>query len=124
MRAMTLVMVLLFCASSLLAQETTQAAPQQTEQEREHNACISKAILSAQAIRPGMQRSVLDASFTTEGGISSARSKVYVWRECPYIKIHVELAPVSPNDNGRVEENARDVITSVSQPYLQFSIMD
>jgi len=56
--------------------------------------------------------------FTTEGGISTARERTYVFRECPYTKVHVEFEAVG----GREQQNDR--IKTISKPYLEWAIVD
>ena len=50
-------------------------------------------------------------------------------RDCPYIKVDVEFEAVgrpARDRDGRVtlEEDRRDIITKISRPYLDWSIMD
>ena len=92
-------------------------------------AWVSETLREAQTIRPGMTRGQLLEVFTTEGGISTDLQRTYVYRKCPYIKVDVQFRAVGrpPRDReGRVtlHESPRDVITSVSRPYLQWSTMD
>jgi len=80
-------------------------------------------------IKVGMTRADLLKVFTTEGGLSTGLQRKFVYRDCPYIKVDVEFEPVgrpARDRNGRVtlEEDRRDIITKISQPYLEWSIMD
>jgi hypothetical protein len=43
--------------------------------------------------------------------------------ECPYIKVNVRFKAVG-FDHNVTEENADDLIESISQPYLAWGVMD
>jgi hypothetical protein len=73
-------------------------------------------------VKPGMTRGDLLEVFTTEGGISFPWERTYVSRDCRYFKVDVKFHPVG--ERVTAEEDNRDVIGSISRPYLQFSIMD
>ena len=67
--------------------------------------------------------------FSTEGGLSTARERTLVSRDCPYFKVDVKFRRVengsSSSDQDKwLREMDDDVITTISRPYLQFSIMD
>jgi len=72
-----------------------------------------------QRIRVGGTRSELLNVFTTEGGLSTASQRTYVYRHCPYIKVDVKFAASSPE-----KELPTDKIIDISRPYLDWSIMD
>ena len=74
-------------------------------------------------IKPGMPRAELLKVFATEGGLSTARHRTYVYRGCPYIMIDVEFTPSEPGQNV-LEERPTDIISKVSKPYLDWSIID
>ena len=69
-----------------------------------------------------MRRQDLLKVFTTEGGISTRFQRTYVYSECPYIKVNVRFKAATNESNG--EEDAEDIIESISQPYLEWSVMD
>jgi len=82
-----------------------------------------------ETIKVGMTRANLLKVFTTEGGLSTGLQRTYVYHDCPYIKVDVEFEPVgrpARDRDGRVtlEEDRRDIITKISRPYLDWSIMD
>jgi len=94
-----------------------------------HTAWIEASLRRMQTVRPGMTRGELLKVFTTEGGLSTGVRRTYVYRDCPYIKVDVEFRPVGRPERDRegritLEEDPRDVITRISQPYLQWSILD
>ncbi len=87
---------------------------------RNHTNWISECIKRIQSIKPGATRDKLLKVCTTEGGISTRSWRRYVYRECPYIKVDVKFKPI---DNDK-QEKPGDVITEVSKPFLEWSIMD
>ena len=66
-----------------------------------------------------MTRADLMKVFTTEGGLSIASHRTYVYRQCPYIKVDVKFTAPSLG-----EELPTDKIVEVSRPYLEWSVMD
>lgn len=85
-----------------------------------HTEWISECIKRIQSVKPGATRAELLKVCTTEGGISTRSWRKYVYRDCPYIKVDVEFKAI---DNDR-REKPDDVITKISRPYLEWSIMD
>lgn len=85
-----------------------------------HTEWISECIKYIGRIKPGATRGELLELFTTEGGLSTRLWRTYVYRQCPYIKVDVEFKAV---DNDK-KEKPEDVITKISKPYLQWSIMN
>lgn len=82
-----------------------------------------------QTIEPEMNRKQLLRVFTTEGGISTAMRRTFVSRDCPYFKVNVTFRRAAESSGGSehpdwLKEMDDDVITTISGPYLQFSIMD
>src|SRR5262249_10514562 len=85
---------------------------------------MGEVLMDCQSIKPGMHRSHLLKLFTTEGGISaSASHRAFVHRNCPYVKIDVDLNPAHVKQ-GKFEENPGDTIAGVSEPHLGWSIAD
>ena len=90
---------------------------------------IAASLREIEQIKVGMTRADLLKVFTTEGGLSTGLQRKFVYRDCPYIKVDVEFEPVgrpARDRDGRVtlEEDRRDIITKISRPYLDWSIMD
>jgi len=79
---------------------------------------IVEVLREMSTIKVGMTRRELSTVFTTEGGLSTASQRTYVYRHCPYIKVDVEFEPVGPR------EADEDVIARMSKPYLAWSVMD
>ena|SRR5215469_3059671 len=117
-------------ASAAAGATAAKATPQETAcSAQSHVDWVSEALKRMQTIEPGMTREQLLEVFTTEGGLSTGLQRTYVSRNCPFFKVDVSFEPVgrpARDQEGCVtlEEDARDVIRSLSKPYLQFSIMD
>jgi hypothetical protein len=108
---------------------THRARAASAEPGQSHVAWVSDALVRMQTIKPGMTRKDLLDIFTTEGGLSTALRRTYVSRDCPYFKIDVEFEAVGRagrDRDGRTTaiEDGRDIIVSISKPYLAFSIAD
>jgi hypothetical protein len=82
---------------------------------------IAAVLKEFQTIKPGMTRAELSKVFITEGGLSTAKHRTYVYRGCPYIKIDVDFTLANPAQN---EERPTDIIAKLSKPYLDWSISD
>ena len=96
---------------------------------QDHQAWVTDTLEKMGTIKPGMTREQLLKVFTTEGGISTGLHRRFVSRDCPYFKVDVTFEAVgrpSHDNNGRVTlvEDSRDIIVTISQPYLQGSIVD
>ena len=100
-----------------------ESVPVGDQYNRERTMWIAKALRQIEKIKPGMKRQDLLKVFTTEGGLSTRSQRTYVYSECPYIKVNVRFK-ASANESDGIEEDPNDIIESISQPYLQFSIMD
>ena len=82
-----------------------------------------------ETIKSGMTRQQLLTVFTVEGGLFNGLQRTFVSQDCPYFKVDVTFRAVGRPErdgNGRItlREDPRDVIVSLSRPYLQFRIMD
>jgi hypothetical protein len=84
---------------------------------------ISAILTECQTIKPGVTRAELLTVFTTEGGISNAKHRTFVYRRCPYIKVDVDFTLSNPKQNV-LEERPRDTIIKISKPYLDWGIID
>src|SRR4051794_2268757 len=52
---------------------------------------VADVLAECKKITPGMTRADLLKVFTTEGGLSTAAQRTFVYRGCPYIKVEVEF---------------------------------
>jgi len=95
-------------------------SPAKQEASQYHTEWISRCIKRIQAITPGATRGELLEVLTTEGGMSNRRGRRYVYKECPYIKVDVEFKPIG---DGPLEDD-NDIITKISKPFLEWSIID
>lgn len=89
----------------------------------EHTKWIDSVLRWTIDIKPGMTRQDLLRIFTTEGGLSFRQSRTYVLKQCPYIKVDVEFAPVG-NAQTSSGESPNDTIVKITNPYLQYSHLD
>jgi hypothetical protein len=112
-----------------LAISVSALSVRNSQRSQEHTEWIAKSLKEMEQIKVGLTRADLLKVFTTEGGLSTGLNRRYVYRECPYIKVDVEFEPVgrpARDAEGRVTliEADGDVIKKISQPYLEWSIMD
>ncbi len=80
-------------------------------------------------VKPGMNRGELLKVFTNQGGMAAREQETYISRDCSYFHVDVTFRPagnVSQDKEGRLIafEDDRDVILTVSRPYLDFVAMD
>jgi hypothetical protein len=102
-------------ALALLAAATVHA------QSSDHVTWVADILKRMETIKTGATRETLLTVFTTKGGISNRFQRTYVSRECPYFKVDVVFdAPGGTSPN----EDPRDIVTKISRPYLQFSIVN
>lgn len=102
---------------------------QTSPESRRQTEWIASSLREMEKIKVGMTRADMLKVFTGEGGLSTGLQRTFVYRECPYIKVDVVFEPVgrpARDAQGRVtlEEDGRDIITKISKPYLEWSIMD
>ena len=62
---------------------------------------ISEILTECQEIKSGMTRAELLKVFTTEGGLSTATHRTFVYRGCPYIKVDVDFTLSDSKQIGR-----------------------
>ncbi|HEY3857865.1 MAG TPA: hypothetical protein VGO67_26060 [Verrucomicrobiae bacterium] len=84
---------------------------------------IAEILTECQKIKPGMSRAELLKVFGTEGGLSTAARRIFVYRDCPYIKVDIDFTLQNSNQK-TVEERPTDTIIKISKPYLDWSIGD
>lgn len=101
----------------------------ETPFDADHTRWVASVLSSVQELKLGMTRQDLLRVFTTEGGLSTSVQRTYVLKGCPYIKVDVHFKPVGRperDSNGRITfvEDARDIITAISRPYLAWGIAD
>lgn len=114
-------------ASAVLFSGSLQQTPSNGAHCEDHIQWVSKVLIRMQTIMPGMIRKTLLTVFTTEGGLSTPMERTFVSRDCLFFKVNVRFRTVgAPDQNGRasMQEDDNDVITSISDPYLQFFIAD
>jgi len=105
------------------AQIQDESVPVNAALTQERTKWIAKVLRKIGKIKPGMRRRDLLRLFATEGGLSNRFQRTYVHLECPYIKVNVRFKAASGQRNV-LTEDLNDVIESISQPYLAWSVMD
>jgi hypothetical protein len=105
------------------AQTDDESVPMGDNYSEERTKWIAKVLRQIATIRPGMTRRDLLKVFTTEGGLSTRFWQTYAYSECPYIKVNVRFKAVN-NDGDNLQEEPDDIIESISQPYLAWSVAD
>jgi hypothetical protein len=105
------------------AQVEDESVPMGEDYARERTKWVAKVLRQTAKIEPGMKRRHLLKVFNTEGGLFTRFQRTYVYSECPYIKVNVRFKAAENEGNG-VEEEPDDIIESISQPYLAWSVMD
>jgi hypothetical protein len=89
---------------------------------------IDQVLKDISSIQTGMNRAELLRVFTAEGGISTRDGQQFVYRRCPYIKVVVNFRKPDDADadwvNAPEEEWTRDLIQSISKPFLEYSVTD
>jgi len=89
----------------------------------EHTKWVDSVLRWTIDIKPGMTRKDLLRIYTTEGGLSFRQSRTYVLKQCPYIKVNVQFAPIGDAQTP-FGESPNDTIVKISKPYLEYSHMD
>jgi len=110
--------LLLFLFAALVA-GAQNAGPTNAQIDWQQTNWIDSALREMETIKVGMTRSQLMVVFTTEGGISTPSQRTYVYRKCPTIKVDVKFA--AEDSRGEMDT---DKITSISRPYLGWSVTD
>ena len=89
----------------------------------ENKQWIADSLLEMQSIKRGITRAQLLQVFEEEGGLSTRTERRYVYRDCPNIKVNVRFEAVGdPDENS---SNAPDdKILEISQPFLEWTIID
>jgi hypothetical protein len=120
--ALVLSLVLAGCESEPSARSSAPSRGS-TDVDKDLTKQISNILSECQKIKPGMTRSDLLKVFITEGGISTATHRTFVYRGCRYIKVDVEFTLSEPGQNV-LEERPTDTISKISKPYLEWSVID
>ena len=85
----------------------------------EHEVWLAKALEEIQTIQPGMTRQDLLRVFRRPGGIYSTNrlATKYAYKGTLYINVDVEFTPAAGTEDSSAED-PRDVIKTISRPYL------
>jgi hypothetical protein len=123
MRKISPILLLLLAAAISPAQKSIRSTQPSSAIDLEHARWIDSVMRSILTIKPGATRVDLLAVFAEEGGMSNRTHRKYVYKQCPYIKVDVVLAPVGKPDDLLIEM-PEDKIITISRPYLEYSIFD
>jgi hypothetical protein len=123
MKTLLLLCLALVAGGISIGQQLPIPSPADVGMDKALTKQISAVLRNCQTIKPGMTRSDLLKMFTTEGGLSTARHRTFVYRGCPYIKVDVDFRLSDPKQNV-LEEKPTDIIAGISKPYLEWSVMD
>jgi hypothetical protein len=89
----------------------------------EYTQWLVDSLREIQSLKPGMTRADLLKTFEEEGGLSTRTERRYAYRDCPCIKVNVKFEPVGPTPEKSTESPA-DKIRDISQPFLEWPIVD
>jgi len=78
---------------------------------------VARCLKEMAAIQPGMSREDLLKVFEIEGGLSPRGVHRFAYRQCPYFKVEVTFAPEK-------EDRGREIIATISRPFLQAPVVD
>ena len=118
MKKLTLVLLAVVALGFLIAQSRAG-----DEVDKNLTKQMSDILTEWKKITPGTKRAELLKVFTTEGGISTARHRIFVHRRCPCIKVEVDFTLSDPQQS-IVDERPTDTVSRISRPYLEWSIID
>ena len=119
-----MLITLAFMAASIApanAQKTASA--QQSNQSSQCCSIVSEALEAVGRIKKDMTRADVAKEFAQEGGLFFREDTVYTFKVCPYIKIRVTFTP-DPNYKGFADGSPRDVVLSVSKPFIEYGVRD
>ncbi len=121
--------LLLGTGATLLAGCARQPLNPLTSNPTDHTAWVGQVFERMQTIHPGITRRQLLTVFTTEGGLSTDTQQTFVSQDCPYFKVDVTFTPVGRPQRDRDRAvtllyDSRDLIATISRPYLGFSVVD
>lgn len=115
---LTILAISLVAGFAMFAQSDAQSGEPKT-----HSEWIAQSLKEMETIKVGMTRTDLLRVFGEEGGLSTRTQRQYVYRECPYLKVAVEFEPVETKES-HFPENGKDKIVKISQPFIQWSVID
>lgn len=89
----------------------------------DRNAWVLAIVKEAETIKVGMTRASLTKVYVEEGGTAQRTHRTYAFHGCPYIKVDVEFAPIS-KEQDLSTEMPDDKIVKISRPYLDYAVID
>lgn len=97
----------------------------QNSQHKDSDCCalVARAIDAVNMLKEGMTRAEVERTFRTEGGLFSRNQTIYVFRDCPYIKVRINFT-LDSDYKDFATGSPKDRVESVLKPYLEYSIAD
>lgn len=119
MRKLTVFWLMIFASAFTLI---SPASIGRSQEAQSHVKWVEASLKEMETIKVGMTRADLLKVFMEEGGLSTRRWRTYAYQKCPYFKVTVEFNPVGEGPG--LPESSKDEITKISQPFLQWSVLD
>jgi hypothetical protein len=98
--------------------------PVRSQDQDDHVKWVAISLKEMETIKVGMTRADLLIVFAEEGGLSNRQWRQYVYLKCPYFKVKVEFEPVGEPEGPNSMESSKDKIVKISQPFLEWSVLD
>ena len=117
----TTAVVFLFVISPFGLLPSARAA--QSNSESQCCSMVTRALEAVNRIKKGMLRENIEKDFTQDGGIDFGSVTVYTFKLCPLIKIRVEFDQKEASAQS-VNNRLKDVVRSVSKPYIEYPARD
>ncbi len=95
-----------------------------SQDNQDHVRWVANSLKEMETIKVGMTRADLVKVFAEEGGLSNRQWRQYVYLICPYFKVKVEFEPVGEPEGPNSMESSKDKIMKISQPFLEWSVLD
>ena len=89
----------------------------------DHSRWVEGCLKDFESLKPGMTRKEVDEKLEQDGGIQFVGKMRYQHPDCPYFKVDIEFA-CSRDAEGRIMSKPTDKVTAISNPYLEWPVMD
>jgi hypothetical protein len=94
----------------------------QVSRAADHDLWLAEALKEIQTIQPGKtHREDLVKLFRRSGGLSTSISATFIYKDSSYIKVDIEFTPAV---SGSRMDDPKDIVKSVSKPYLDWPVFD
>lgn len=96
--------------------------PTERERAKKFDRQLQTYLIAINALKPGHTREDILKLFDYQGGLSTVEQRTFIFRQCYLIKVDVVFELVYPK--GDFREDPKDVIKTISAPYLGFLVID